>query len=143
MAHLWPSHPKLLARYEYWTQFMTAGRQVVIRLWQTTTPTTPLTNGIAISWSTTYCLPSSKVVAIVCSCPWISGRCKTIPTRDDAVLSEPAFFKLCRVLVKHHLVLMHYLVVRIDRSRRTENPEWRPETAQPVEGQSSFFRLHC
>ena len=62
--------------------------------------------------------------------------------RKDAVPSEPAFFKLCRAQVKHHLVLMHYVVVRIDRSRRTENPEWRPETAQPVEGHSSFFRLH-
>ena len=62
--------------------------------------------------------------------------------RKDAVPSEPAFFKLRRAQVKHHLVLMHYVVVRIDRSRRTENPEWRPETAQPVEGHSSFFRLH-
>ena len=63
--------------------------------------------------------------------------------RKDAVPSEPAFFKLCRAQVKHHLVLMHYVVVGIDRSRRTDNPEWRPKTAQPVEGLSSFFRLHC
>ena len=60
--------------------------------------------------------------------------------RKDAVPSEPAFFKLCRAQVKHHLVLMHYVVVGIDRSRRTDNPEWRPEPAQPAEGNSPFFR---
>ena len=50
------------------------------------------------------------------------------------------FFKLCPVHVKHHLALTYYVVVRIDRARRTGSPEWRPQTAQPAKVDSAFFR---
>ena len=39
------------------------------------------------------------------------------------------FFGHCPAHVKHHLALMYWVVVRIDRARRTGSPEWRPETA--------------
>ena len=39
------------------------------------------------------------------------------------------FFGNCPAHVKHHLALIYWVVVRIDRARRTGSPEWRPETA--------------
>ena len=41
------------------------------------------------------------------------------------------FFGHCPVHVKHYLALTYWVVVRIERARRTGSPEWRPETAPP------------
>ena len=56
-------------------------------------------------------------------------RVKTCPPRLRNRLSY--FFGNCPVHVKHHLALMYWVVVRIDRARRTGSAEWRPETASP------------
>lgn len=65
-------------------------------------------------------------------------RVKSCPPEMLSRLSW--FFELCPVHVKHHLALMYYVVVRIDRARRTGSPEWRPETALPAKEYPSFFR---
>lgn len=65
-------------------------------------------------------------------------RLKTCPPEMLSRLSW--FFELCPVHVKHHLALMYYVVVRLDRARRTGSPEWRPETALPAPGDSAFYR---
>jgi hypothetical protein len=65
-------------------------------------------------------------------------RLKTCPAE---MLSRMSWFlELCPVHVKHHLALMYYVVVRIDRARRTSSPEWRPETALAATENSTFFR---
>lgn len=56
-------------------------------------------------------------------------RVKTCPQEMRDHLGY--FFGHCPVHVKHHLALMYWVVVRIDRARRTGSPEWRPEKAQP------------
>lgn len=65
-------------------------------------------------------------------------RVKTCPPEMLARLSW--FFELCPMHVKHHLALMYYVVVGIDRTRRTGSPEWRPETALPAKEDSAFLR---
>lgn len=50
------------------------------------------------------------------------------------------FFELCPTHVKSHLALRIYVLVRLDRARRTDNPDWRPETALPAKEESVFFR---
>ena len=65
-------------------------------------------------------------------------RVKTCPASMLSRLSW--FFELCPVHVKHHLALMYYVVVRVERARRTGSPEWRPETALPAKEDSAFFR---
>lgn len=56
-------------------------------------------------------------------------RVRTCP--EEILTRLRWFFELCPVHVKHHLALTYYVVVRIDRARRTGSPEWRPETAEP------------
>jgi hypothetical protein len=56
-------------------------------------------------------------------------RVKTCPEKMLSPLRR--FFQHCPVHVKHHLALMYYVVLRMDRARRTGSPEWRPETAPP------------
>ena len=54
-------------------------------------------------------------------------RVKTCPRE---MLNQLAyFFSHCPAHVKHHLALMYWVVVRIDRARRTGSPEWRPDKA--------------
>lgn len=65
-------------------------------------------------------------------------RVKTCPQEMLSHLGW--FFELCPVHVKHHLALMYYVFVRIDRARRTGSPEWKPETALPAIEDSVFFR---
>lgn len=50
------------------------------------------------------------------------------------------FFELCSSHVKSHLALRIYVLVRLDRARRTGDPDWRPETAPSSEEESVFFR---
>ena len=56
-------------------------------------------------------------------------RVKTCPQELRSHLSS--FFENCPPHVKHHLALMYWVVVRIDRARRTGSPEWKPEKAPP------------
>ncbi len=65
-------------------------------------------------------------------------RVKTCP--EEMLTRLRWFFEICPVHVKHHLALLYYVVVRIDRARRTGSPEWRPETAQPAGEDPVFFR---
>lgn len=67
-------------------------------------------------------------------------RVKTCPRE---MLNQLAyFFGHCPGHVKHHLALMYWVVVRIDRARRTGSPEWRPEAAPPRSPfhETVFFR---
>ena len=50
------------------------------------------------------------------------------------------FFEECPRHIKAHLALYNYVLVRLDRARRTGNPEWRPETALPAPEEPVFFR---
>jgi hypothetical protein len=51
------------------------------------------------------------------------------------------FFELCPGHVKSRIALNFYLLVRIDRSRRTGNPDWRPSSAEPApDTDRAFFR---
>lgn len=67
-------------------------------------------------------------------------RVKTCPQKMLSALSW--FFQHCPVHVKHHLALIYYVVLRMDRARRTGSPEWRPETAPPRDPfqDTVFFR---
>ena len=65
-------------------------------------------------------------------------RLQTCPKEILRPMSR--FFEFCPAYVKHHLALMYYVVVRMDRARRTGSPEWRPGTALPRDQQSVFFR---
>jgi hypothetical protein len=67
-------------------------------------------------------------------------RVKTCP--DKLLRPLGRFFEVCPQHVKHHLALTYYLVVRIERARRTGRADWSPHTAQPrdpMEG-TVFFR---
>ncbi|MEI8325122.1 MAG: hypothetical protein WCH44_07090 [Betaproteobacteria bacterium] len=56
-------------------------------------------------------------------------RVKSCP---EEVLSRLRwFFSFCPAHVRHRLALTYWVVVRIERARRTGNPEWRPATAEP------------
>lgn len=50
------------------------------------------------------------------------------------------FFELCPIHVESYLVLRMYVLVRLDRARRTGNPDWRPDTALPAPDEPVFFR---
>lgn len=51
------------------------------------------------------------------------------------------FFEYCPRHVKSRIALNFYLLVRIDRARRTGNPDWRPSSAIPApEDDRAFFR---
>ena len=51
------------------------------------------------------------------------------------------FFELCPRHVKAYVAKDFHLLVRIDRARRTGNPDWRPATALPApETDRAFFR---
>ena len=56
-------------------------------------------------------------------------RVKTCPQELRDSLGY--FFGHCPAHVKHHLALTYWVVVRIERARRTGSPEWRPEKAPP------------
>ncbi len=58
-----------------------------------------------------------------------SLRVQTCPKELRRALGR--FFEVCPAHVKHHLALFYYSLVRIDRARRTGDPEWRPKTAEP------------
>lgn len=51
-------------------------------------------------------------------------RVQTCPREMLRALSR--FFEHCPVHVKHHLAQYFFLIVRMDRARRTGSPEWRP-----------------
>ena len=50
------------------------------------------------------------------------------------------FFSDCPRHIQAYLALYNYVAVRLDRAKRTGNPEWRPETALPAPGEHAFFR---
>lgn len=49
------------------------------------------------------------------------------------------FFELCPEHVKSRIALDFYLLIRIDRARRTGNPDWSPKAAQPKPEPHAFF----
>lgn len=67
-------------------------------------------------------------------------RVKTCP--EDVLSKLRWFFELCPAHVKHHLALMYYVAVRVDRARRTGSPEWRALSAVPLSPlqDAAFFR---
>lgn len=50
------------------------------------------------------------------------------------------FFEECPRHIKAYVALYNYVLVRVDRARRTGNPDWRPETALPAPEEHAFFR---
>lgn len=50
------------------------------------------------------------------------------------------FFEECPRHVRAYLALYNWVLVRLDRARRTGNPDWRPETALPAPEENAFFR---
>jgi hypothetical protein len=56
-------------------------------------------------------------------------RVKTCPSETLRHLSY--FFSRCPAHVKHHLALTYWVVVRLERARRTGSPEWRPNKPPP------------
>ena len=56
-------------------------------------------------------------------------RVKTCP--PDMLGHLSYFFSRCPAHVKHHIALTYWVVIRVDRARRTGNPDWRPERAPP------------
>ena len=67
-------------------------------------------------------------------------RVKSCPLEIRGYLGY--FFGHCPAHVKHSLALIYWVVVRIDRARRTGSPEWRPEKAPPRSAfhDTVFFR---
>ncbi|MCU0924588.1 MAG: hypothetical protein MUF44_00675 [Hydrogenophaga sp.] len=49
------------------------------------------------------------------------------------------FFELCPEHVKSRIALDWYLLIRMDRARRTGNPDWNPKTAQAKPEPHAFF----
>jgi hypothetical protein len=49
------------------------------------------------------------------------------------------FFELCPVHVKSRIALDSYLLIRMDRARRTGGPDWSPKTAQAKPEPHAFF----
>jgi hypothetical protein len=49
------------------------------------------------------------------------------------------FFELCPEHVKSRIALDFYLLIRMDRARRTGSPEWRPKTAQADPEPHAYF----
>lgn len=52
------------------------------------------------------------------------GRVKTCPEKLRRPIWE--FFSRCPVHFQQYLALRFYVIVRIERARRTGSPEWRP-----------------
>ena len=50
------------------------------------------------------------------------------------------FFECCPNHVKSYLALRIFVLVRLDRARRTGKPDWRPATAEATPEPSVFFR---
>lgn len=50
------------------------------------------------------------------------------------------FFAECPLHLQSYLALYNYVAVRLDRAKRTGNPDWRPETALPASEPHAFFR---
>ena len=51
------------------------------------------------------------------------------------------FFKECPAYIASYVALYNSVLVRVDRARRTGNPDWRPASAQPApETDRAFFR---
>lgn len=70
-------------------------------------------------------------------------RALRVQTCPEEVLSKLRwFFEICPAHVKHHLALMYYVAIRVDRARRTGSPEWRAATAElsAPPHDSIFFR---
>lgn len=70
-------------------------------------------------------------------------RALRVQTCPETMLSAlRRFFSFCPAHVKHHLALTYYLVVRIERSRRTGKADWSPHTAEPRSPfhDTTFFR---
>ena len=59
----------------------------------------------------------------------IELRVKTCPLEMRDSLGY--FLGHCPVHIKHHLALRYWVVIRIDRARRTGSPDWRPAKAPP------------
>jgi hypothetical protein len=72
----------------------------------------------------------------------IDQRMMRLATCPDDMLNPLKFlFKHCPVYVQSRVALNFYLLVRLDRARRTGLPEWRPQTAKPeVHEERAFFR---
>ena len=49
------------------------------------------------------------------------------------------FFALCPIHIKSRIALDCYLLIRMDRARRTGNPDWSPKTAQANPEPHAFF----
>lgn len=49
------------------------------------------------------------------------------------------FFELCPVHIKSRIALDCYLLIRMDRARRTGNPHWSPKTAVSAPEEHAFF----
>jgi hypothetical protein len=56
-------------------------------------------------------------------------RVKSCP--EELLVSLRYFFGNCPNHIKHHLALRYWVVMRMERARRTGSPEWRPDTANP------------
>jgi hypothetical protein len=68
-------------------------------------------------------------------------RALRLESCDEKMLSKLRwFFELCPVHVKAYLALHFYTLVRIDRARRTGQPDWKPITAIANPEESVFFR---
>jgi hypothetical protein len=68
-------------------------------------------------------------------------RALRLESCDEKMLSKLRwFFELCPVHVKAYLALHFYTLVRIDRARRTGQPDWKPITAIENPEASVFFR---
>lgn len=50
------------------------------------------------------------------------------------------FFELCPPHVKHRLALDFSVMLRVDRARRTNSPDWHPEAAVLAPQKSAFYR---
>lgn len=50
------------------------------------------------------------------------------------------FFAECPMHVQVYLALFYSVAVRLDRAKRTGNPDWRPETGLPTPEERAFFR---
>lgn len=68
-------------------------------------------------------------------------RALRLESCDENMLSKLRwFFELCPAHVKAYLALHFYLLVRIDRARRTGKPDWKPANAIPEPDAPVFFR---
>jgi hypothetical protein len=73
-------------------------------------------------------LPSGQRAIRLRSCP------------DEMLNPLRWFFELCPRHVRVYIALYNWVLVRVDRARRTGNPDWRPETALPAPEERAFFR---